>query len=79
MTNIDAAALVTQHVPPQFLAEAVRAVDQAAQTHVTNTDRREWAVQFLRNHLHTPEYLARLLVELAVAAVKTQRNEGPRT
>ena len=79
MTDLDAAALVTQHVPAGFLAEAVRAVDNAEHTYTANNDRREWAVTFLREHLHTPEYLARLLVELAVAFVKSQRNAGART
>ena len=74
MTDLDAAALVAQHVPPQFLAEAVRAVDNAQHTYASNHDRREWAVRFLMEHLHTPEFLSRLLVEIAVAFVKTKRD-----
>ena len=79
MTDLDAAALVTAHVAPEFLAEAVRAVDNAEHTFGANHDRREWAVQFLMAHLHTPEYVSRLLVELAITFVKSQRTAGPRT
>ena len=79
MTDLDAAALVTAHVPPQFLAEAVRAVDNAEHTYTANIDRREWAVHLLRDQLHTPEWLSRLLVEIAVAFIKTQRDAGQRS
>jgi hypothetical protein len=79
MTDLDAAALVTAHVSPHFLAEAVKAVDHADQTFGGNHDRREWAVTFLQEHLHVPEYLARLLTELAVAFVKSQRAAGQRS
>jgi hypothetical protein len=79
MTDLDAAALVTQHVSAAFLAEAVRAVDHAEHTFGANHDRREWAVTFLRDQLHTPEWLSRLLIELAVAFVKTQRDAGAKS
>ena len=79
MTEIDPAALVAQQVPATFVAEAVRAVDQAKVTYAANQDRREWAVTYLRTHLHVPEFLARLLIELAVTFVKTQRDAGARS
>jgi len=79
MTEIDPAALVAQHVPASFVAEAVRAVDQAKVTYATNHDRREWAVIYLRTHLHTPEWLSRLLIELAIAWIKTRQQEGERS
>lgn len=79
MTELDAAALIAQHVPPPFFAEAVRAVDNAQHSYTDNQDRRDWCVRFLIEHLHCPEYLARLLTELAVAFVKTQRERGERT
>lgn len=79
MTELDAAALVAEQVPHAFLAEAVRAVDNAQHTYADNHDRREWCVHFLMTQLHCPEWLARLLTELAVAFVKTQRERGERT
>jgi hypothetical protein len=79
MTDLDAVALVTAHVPPHFLAEAVKAVDHAEQTFDANHDRREWAVHLLMTELHVPEWLSRLLTELAVAFIKTQRHAGQRS
>jgi hypothetical protein len=77
MSEFDAAALVAQHVPSGFLAEAVRTVREAEQTYGANTDRREWAVHFLMTHLHAPEWMSRLLIELAVGLIKTQRHPDP--
>ena len=79
MTEIDPAALITQLIPPVFLAEGIKAIDQSGQTFASNHDRREWAWQFLQTHLHTPEWLSRFIVEAAIAWIKTRQAAGERS
>jgi len=67
---VNIAKLVADHIPPTFIEEAVRVVKDTGVRLADNTNRREQAVEFLQHGLHVPEHLGRVLVELAVFALK---------
>jgi hypothetical protein len=71
--------LVNRHVPEPWFNEALGVVQRTSTTIGTNEDRRGSAVDFLMAHLHVPEHLAQLLVQLAVLWLKHQDDSAPAT
>jgi hypothetical protein len=62
--------LVAKTIPQPWLREALRVVGDAASMFMADATRRNWAIERLTSTLHIGEHVARLLLELAVAARK---------
>jgi hypothetical protein len=70
------AKLIADHIPEAFVEHAIAVVRQKDATLTDATARRERAVPDIQEGLHVRENVARLLVEIAVLALKTQSGAG---
>lgn len=70
------AKLISDHIPEAFVEHAIGVVRQKAAEGGDPVLRRAGAVQETQQHLHVGENVARLLVEIAVLALKTQGGAG---
>jgi hypothetical protein len=71
-----ASDLVRRHVSDVQMASAIGTVRSIGARVLNDEARRETAVRVLKQDLHVPEHLARLLVELAVLFTKHAADDG---
>jgi hypothetical protein len=70
------AKLISEHIPEAFVEHAITVVSQTGAQHSDQGIARNAAVPEIQHHLHVGENVARLLVEIAVLALKTQGGSG---